>query len=163
MTPFDVPIGVRVTRRLAAAREHVFDAFTVPALRRRWWAARQGDACTLCEIDARVGGSYRINMISKNSEFITVGTFLEVDRPQRLVFTWSWEVPAGGPENSVVTIDLEALAPTLTELTLAHDRLATDELRAMHAEGWGLCLDRLAAQIDGITKSPEPPAAPKGE
>lgn len=150
MSPFDVPNGVRITRRIAAARESVFDAFTVPELRRRWWAAHPGDQCTLCEIEARVGGRYRINMISQSREFITTGTFLEVDRPQRLVFTWSWELPAGGPENSVVTIDLVVLGASLTELTLVHDRLVTDELRTMHAEGWGLCLDHLAAQFQEV-------------
>jgi uncharacterized protein YndB with AHSA1/START domain len=147
MTPLEAPIGVRMTRLIPAARERVFDAFTVPELLKRWWGAQPGDHCTLCEIDARIGGRYRINTVTGRGEFITAGTFVEFDRPRRLVFTWSWEVPADCLEGSVVTIDLASLGASLTELTLTHDRLSTVELRAIHAEGWALSLDNLAAKI----------------
>jgi uncharacterized protein YndB with AHSA1/START domain len=158
MAPFDVPLGVRLTRRIPAPRERVFDAFTVPELRKRWWGAHPGDHCTLCEIDARVGGRYRINIVTDRGEFITAGTFFEFDRPQRLVFTWSWEVPAGEAEGSVVTIDFASLGASSTELTLTHDRLPTDELRAIHAEGWALGLDNLEAKIGSFPETPRDPS-----
>jgi hypothetical protein len=44
--------------------------------------------------------------------------------------------------DTLVTISLRAVEGG-TELTLRHERLATEELRQSHAMGWGGCLDLL--------------------
>src|SRR5207302_1346694 len=106
---------LRITRILDAPREKVFDAWVDPELRKRWWGSSPDDRCSVCEIDARAGGKYRVGMVSSKRESIAVGEFREFVRPEKLVFTWSWEKPADGVQNSVVTLLFKALSDSRTE------------------------------------------------
>lgn len=70
-----------------ARRERVFDAWINPDLLAQWFAPH---GCTLhiASIDVRAGGSY--HWCIRNPEFgpcWSIGTYLEVTRPERLVFT----------------------------------------------------------------------------
>jgi uncharacterized protein YndB with AHSA1/START domain len=49
---------ILITREFAAPRRLVYRAWTTPELVRRWWHANRGEM-TLCEIDLRVGGTWR--------------------------------------------------------------------------------------------------------
>lgn len=146
LDPLDPNTSLKVVRVIKAPQEKVFDAFIVPELRQKWWASKPGNYCTVCEIDGRVGGHYRINMITPNGEFFATGTFREIVRPEKQVFTWSW--PAGEVVDSVVTVLFKALDPKTTELTLVHEKLPDAEYRDMHAEGWAGCTETLAAFLE---------------
>jgi uncharacterized protein YndB with AHSA1/START domain len=56
-TPTDHEI--QVTRDFHAPRQLVFDAFTKPDLVRRWLLGPPGWTMPVCEIDLKVGGTYR--------------------------------------------------------------------------------------------------------
>lgn len=78
---------VRIEEAFDAPRERVFDAWVRPDLLTQWYAPR---GCTLHieHIDVRTGGRY--HMCVRNPEFgdcWTIGTYIEVTRPERLVFT----------------------------------------------------------------------------
>src|SRR5687768_11582138 len=80
---------VTVTRSFKAPRALVFRAYTEPALVRRWMLGPPGWSLPICEMDVRVGGSYRWRWRSDTdaAEFGFVGTFREVQPPSRLVHT----------------------------------------------------------------------------
>jgi len=142
----DPKTSLKVTRTIRASAERVFDAFVVPELRRQWWAVQPGDRCTVCEIDGRVGGDYRINMITGNGEFTMTGTFREFVRPKKLVFTWSW--PTEEVRDTLVTILFEPSGKNVTFLTIIHSGFSTPEYRDMHSEGWTGCAGTLAAFLE---------------
>lgn len=50
---------IEIARDFHAPRQLVFDAFTKPELVRRWLLGPDGWTMPVCEIDLRVGGSYR--------------------------------------------------------------------------------------------------------
>ena len=52
---------ILITREFDAPRELVWKAWTTPELVRRWWHANRGEM-TVCEIDLRVGGTWRYAM-----------------------------------------------------------------------------------------------------
>jgi uncharacterized protein YndB with AHSA1/START domain len=58
------------------------------------------------------------------------------------VFTWGWEARDIG--ETLVTVELRAVGRN-TELHLVHERLPSRDEVVHHAEGWGGCLDKLAA------------------
>jgi uncharacterized protein YndB with AHSA1/START domain len=109
-----------------------------------------------CAIDARVGGRWSDEMIDvhgagkPNGEKTAAGTcrmhsgeFVEIKRPERLVFTWDTDLV----KNTRVTVELKDLGGDKTELTLTHELLPTQELREGHTDGWALCLNNLAAVL----------------
>jgi uncharacterized protein YndB with AHSA1/START domain len=77
---------VRVVRSFNASRELVWDAHTKPELLRRWCLGPDGWSMPVCEMDVRVGGSYRWRWKSDadGKEFGFFGTYTEVNRPVRL-------------------------------------------------------------------------------
>jgi uncharacterized protein YndB with AHSA1/START domain len=136
---------LRLVRRIPAARDRVFRAWTDPEVIRRWWVPFEGYSVPAAEVDLRVGGSYRLTMRSAKGEvFSLVGTYREVRPPHRLVYTWEWE---GGPDGeTVVTVEFRDLGEA-TEVVLTHAGFPGPPARDRHREGWNGVLDRLAAAL----------------
>ena len=132
---------LRMERRFSAPPDAVFDAWTNPDLLQRWWAAGPGWATPLAEVDLRPGGRYRLTMRDPQAggEYTVGGEYIEVRRPDRLIYTWAWE-PAG--ESSRVTVDFRADGDG-TRVELTHSELTSEESRAQHEHGWNACFDNL--------------------
>ena len=78
---------ILIEREFAAPAHLVWRAVTEPELVRRWWHAGRGEM-TACEIDLRVGGSWRYAMRPENGEeFAFYGQFLEIVPTERIVQT----------------------------------------------------------------------------
>ncbi|WP_092804026.1 SRPBCC family protein [Rhodococcus globerulus] len=87
-----------IIRIFDAPRELLWRAWTDPDEAARWWHPRGvRSPREHVAIDPRVGGTYSYLMINDEdgAEYPTGGTYLEVEEPKRLVFTW------GNPEESV--------------------------------------------------------------
>lgn len=109
------------------------------------------------DLDARPGGRFRFEVAPGQ---YCEGSYVEVNRPRRVVFTWGWTDPSMGvpPGSSRVEVDLEPDGAG-TRLRLVHRGLPSDGARLLHDDGWGQFLARLAAASAGS----EPPAYPSGD
>jgi uncharacterized protein YndB with AHSA1/START domain len=78
---------VKVTRKLHARRDLVYEAYTNPELVRRWLLGPPGWTMPVCEMDVRAGGKYRWRWRSEEDgkEFGFHGEFREVSPPEKLV------------------------------------------------------------------------------
>jgi uncharacterized protein YndB with AHSA1/START domain len=136
---------LRVQRRFAAPRQRVFDAWTKPELLVRWFTPYVGSSSD-ADIDLRAGGDWRVRMKPRlwpaGEAF---GTYLEVDPPERLVYTLAWENFPLGPE-TLVTVEFHE-ADGGTEVVLVQERLGTTRGRVGHAAGWRLSLTRLGRVV----------------
>jgi uncharacterized protein YndB with AHSA1/START domain len=140
---------LRLTHRFAASRERVFDAWTNPEVLRRWWAAGEDWDTPSADVDLRPGGRYRLSMRNPDGDAVhTVGgEYTEVDRPNRLVYTWAWET--GGDEKgneSLVTVEFLD-AGEETEVVLTHTGLSDAQDRDNHEHGWRGCLANLERRV----------------
>jgi uncharacterized protein YndB with AHSA1/START domain len=85
-TPSDLEI--RITRSFDAPRMLVWDAYTRPELVKRWLGAMPGWSWAVCEMDVRVGGTYRwVWRGPEGMELALGGTYREVVPGERLVST----------------------------------------------------------------------------
>ena len=83
--------SLTLKRRLNASPAKVFDAWTDPEKMKRWMGP-EGVVPQHAEIDARVGGHYRLVMRSPDGEEHDVsGVYREVVPNQKLVFSWAWK------------------------------------------------------------------------
>ncbi len=135
---------LELKRTYSAPREKVFAAWTNPAKLAQWF--RPGPEAKIeIEADIRVGGKYRFHITTPDGTLhVSYGEYEAIEPPERLSFTWSWE--SGMVVGSLVTVSLRAVDGG-TELTLRHERLATEDLRQQHAMGWGGCLDLLEGYL----------------
>src|SRR5688572_45373 len=83
-----------MTRVFDAPRSMVFDAWTKPELLKRWLGVRGGWSFAVCEVDLKVGGSYRFVWRGPNgTEMGMGGVYREIVRPERLVATEKFDDP----------------------------------------------------------------------
>ena len=109
---------ILITREFAAPRRLVYRAWTTPELVRRWWHANRGEM-TLCEIDLRVGGTWRyVSVTPDGFEVGFHGEFREIVPDERIVSTEVYEGAPGGDENGTVNTVTFAEAEGRTTLTV---------------------------------------------
>ena len=130
---------VRVTHRLDAAAERVYDAFLDPSSAGRFLFATPTGQIVRCEIDARAGGTFTIVDRRDGEEVVHTGRYLALERPRRIAFTLSVEKYSSGQDT--VTIEISPLA-TGCELTLTQEMEAADAQAVERGRaGWTAILD----------------------
>jgi glutathione S-transferase len=140
---------LQLTRFIRAPREKVFDAFVNPSLLSAWHCPR-GMRVQQAQADAREGGTWRLEMVSREgTRFAVGGRYREVSPPQRLVYTWQWEgdVPGMPPVQTLIEVRF-ASRDGGTELSMTHTGFPTDALRDAHGHGWNSTFNRLNDLLD---------------
>ena len=132
---------------IAAAPETVWELLVDPEQASAWMGLQSWS-------DPRPGGVYRVEVIPGR---IASGEYVELDRPNRLVFTWGWEgddnpVPAG---SSRIEFELTADGDG-THVRFVHSGLPSAEAAGSHAHGWDHYFERLAIAAQGIDPGPDP-------
>ena len=135
---------VQVRRRVKAGAEQIFELWTKPDLMVRWMSPYPGAVDCTASCDLRPGGAFSLVMSSAESRREVSGTYVEVDRPHKLVFTWVG--PLTNNVNTLVTVELIPQCDE-TDLVLTHERLPTPAIREGHTRGWGNILDHLAEAV----------------
>jgi uncharacterized protein YndB with AHSA1/START domain len=138
--------NLTLTRRLKAAPTKVWAAWTDPEKIARWFGpANIVPGSVRAEIDAKIGGRYRLRFASDTGEQHEVGgVYRELVTDKRLVFSWAWY---STPERESVVTVLLAPDGDGTLLTLHQEALFDEAVRDGHARGWSGALDRLESTI----------------
>jgi uncharacterized protein YndB with AHSA1/START domain len=84
---------LELRRVLNAQREPIFRTFTEPGELAKWLVP-PGLPTPEIELDLTMGGGYRFTMQPPDGDpFHLSGQFLEIDAPNRLVYTFDWDEP----------------------------------------------------------------------
>jgi uncharacterized protein YndB with AHSA1/START domain len=110
---------ILITREFDAPAHLVYKAWTTPEIVRQWWAGRRG-AMQVCDIDLRVGGTWRYVMFAHGEyEVAFHGEYREIVENERIVTTEVYEGAPPAPEGedvvNVITFT-EVEGRTLVEL-----------------------------------------------
>lgn len=132
---------VRIERTFDAPAEALFDAWTSPEVMRRWFHVAPDWETPEAEVDLRVGGKVRIVMRRPDgTEVGAGGEYVEIDRPRRLVMTWTF---SDDPSNQQ-RIELSfSESDGSTTVVMINSGISTDERRDAQQWGWNGCLDIL--------------------
>ena len=94
-------------RTFDAPRELVWKAHTDPELVPHWWGPR-GSTTTVAEMDVRPGGSWRyVSSAPGRDDVVFYGEYLEVTPPERIKWTFMFDVEGVGPMGGPETLTLE--------------------------------------------------------
>lgn len=146
---------VVVTRTINAPARRVFEAFARAELFERWWVPRSMQTTLLsCEMDARVGGKYRLVFDHGGAEPAAFfGTYVEVQPDSRL----AWTNEEGGESGPVTTVTFEEEGGR-TRVTLRETHPTKEALDAAGTGGAEVMgetfdqLDELLGTLDGSTR-----------
>lgn len=146
---------VRVTRTFNAPRQLVWDAHTKPELVRKW-QGYDGWDMPVCDMDVRVGGTYRWQWKNREDgqQFGFFGTFTEVTPPSRLTHEQYFDpgnfgsaMPVGDP--CIVSLELSeqmGVTTLVCRLTFASKEARDDAVSTGMTEG----MEYSYARLDGL-------------
>jgi len=134
-----------VTCDLPAAQEVVYDEWLDRESLMEWMCPHPARPVSI-EIEPVVGGSLRFDIDDEGSPMVVTGTYLTLDRPRRIEFTWNCSTWPRDQQDSVVSVTFEAVDHQTTRMTIEHSRLATD-LADRHQQGWAAIAEQLANQL----------------
>jgi uncharacterized protein YndB with AHSA1/START domain len=128
---------------MPAPREVVFESWIDPEGLHEWMCP--GDVVSAeATLDVRVGGSFRIVMKGADRDHVHTGTYQVVERPSKLVFTWSADNIPG--EMTLVTVELFPHGDE-SELMLTHERFPKTDVAKRYEGGWGMIADKFATYL----------------
>lgn len=137
------------SRFIRAPREKVFDAFVDEAALRQWKCPR-GMHVPESRCDARQGGQWQVTMQARDgTRFIVGGTYRELKRPQRLVYTWQWQGKNSPMPDFETLVEVDFIERDGgTDLRLRHSGFPAAAARDAHGQGWVSTLNRLNDLLD---------------
>jgi uncharacterized protein YndB with AHSA1/START domain len=137
------PASVTVDHHFDAAPEVVWDAWTDPAVVRRWWGSDPDGVVTSAALDVRPGGRFAISFEDSSGDHHTcTGEYLRVDKMIGLDFTWSWLSETNPPSRVSVVFAADEAG---TRMRFVHGELRGGSDHE-YAEGWR----RTFAKLDRI-------------
>jgi uncharacterized protein YndB with AHSA1/START domain len=117
---------VRLERTIAAQPGTVFDAWLTADVLKRWWPTGSDWETPIAEVDARVGGTLRLVMRSPDGEeFGGTGEFIEIERPERLVHSWTWDGHGAHQGTNLVEVEFREAGDGTTLVVLTNRGLPT--------------------------------------
>ena len=134
------------TLAIDASPETVWEFLVDPEKLMRWKGIN-------ADLETQPGGTFRCEVIPGH---IARGEYVEIDKPNKLVFTWGWDGSEDVPPGSS-TIEIElASAGDGTSLRFVHKDLPNAEAIASHAHGWDHYLPRLETAAGGGNPGEDP-------
>lgn len=150
-TPSDREIVM--TRVFDAPARLVFEAFTKPELIKRWLGVHAGWSMVVCEIDLRVGGTYRYVWRGPDGSGMGMrGVYRDIVVPERVVATEHFDQPWYEGEAIVsIVFDEQGGETTLTTTVLYASKEVRDAvLRTPMEQGVAAGYDKLQELLASI-------------
>jgi uncharacterized protein YndB with AHSA1/START domain len=153
---------IRFACFFARSPQLLFDAWTQPRHVRHWWGC-EGSSIPECEMNLRVGGSWRLVMrMSDGSNHPFHGVYREIVPGQKLVYSECYDAPQFGSPKWLTLVTFEAVeGGTVLTHTIRHNSRETRDghLQAGMETGAIHALRRLDEHTSHMTSDSAGPSA----
>ncbi len=133
-------LTVNLKKTINAPIAKVFDAWLDPAMLTQFILPAPNMPNPEVSNEPKEGGRFEIVMHVGDDKLPHTGTYLVLNRPNQLVFSWE---SAYSTDDSTVRLDFTELGESETLVELTHVRFLHEEARSDHEGGWSLILDHL--------------------
>ena len=134
-------LKVNINKVINAPIKKVFDAWLDPQMLSKFMMGMPDMPESDVENDPREGGNFTIIMHYRGEKLPHTGRYVEISRPDKLVFTWASHHSV--VENSTVTLNFTKVDDNKINVSLSHVRFIDEEARSAHEGGWGSILNKL--------------------
>ena len=141
---------LRMTRLIPAAPDEVFDAYTDAEKQTVWFSLLSTEPGIVeIDVDLRIGGVQHAKWgPAPDQLFWEDQTFLEIDRPRRLVTSSTGGTPDGQTMTTRIEIDFEE-SDGGTLMTVVQSGFPSEEMRDFFTTyAWAGAFDRITAYFD---------------
>lgn len=133
-------LTLNVSRIIHAPVESVFDAWLDPEMLSKFILPMPGMPQPEVENGPIQGGCFTIVMFVGEDKIPHTGQYLEVRRPDKLVFSW---LSPFSSDASTVIIDFHEMADGSTNIQLKQVKFIDEQARSDHEAGWSNILEKL--------------------
>jgi uncharacterized protein (TIGR03086 family) len=145
-------LEIHITRTFDAPAALVFEAWTTPALIRRWWGFESAPL-VVCEMDLRVGGAWRY--VTRDADGVELGwhgVCRELDAPHHMVASEVFEPYPDGEALNMLSLIENGNGSTTLSITVLH---ASRENRDGHVNsGMEPGLQHTLNRLDDLVTAP---------
>ncbi|MFJ9384219.1 SRPBCC domain-containing protein [Peribacillus sp. NPDC101481] len=117
---------LKMTRNFDVVPEMVFDAWLNPEMMRKWFFTLEGTN-KVAQNDPQVGGTWEIIDHRDGKDYRAIGEYLEMDPPNKLVFTF--KMPQFSESEDTITVELK-------ELQQGCEMTFSQKIIVPHEENW---------------------------
>lgn len=145
------PLSLRIERVLPATPDEVFDAYTDAEKQKIWFSIlEENPGVVEIDVDLRVGGTQTAAWgPDADNLYRETQTFLEIDRPRRLVTESTGSTPDGMTMTTHIVVTFEPSGEDSTLMTVEQSGFPTPEIRDYFlTEPWNGAFDRIAAYLE---------------
>jgi uncharacterized protein YndB with AHSA1/START domain len=141
---------IRIERVVRAPRDHVWRAYTEPALVAQWWG--RGHRLVIERLELERGGHWRWVEHGPNGVYGFEGRYREVTPPTRFVRSFEWD---GMPAHvAIETVTLEDLGDGRTRIVILMQMHTPGERDGFLQSGMQQGFDDAFAQLDELVRKP---------
>lgn len=115
-----------MTRVFEVAPERVFDAWLNPEMMRKWFFTLESTN-KVAQNNPQVGGTWEIIDHREGKDYRAIGEYLEIDRPNKLVFTF--RMPQFSETEDTITVELK-------EIQNGCEMIFSQHIIVPHEENW---------------------------
>ena len=84
--------SIRISRYFSQSPQEVWQAWTDPELVKSWFGSDPSGTVLDEALDVRLGGTFEVTFRnSDGTQFTCTGAYKEIEKDQKLVFTWTWK------------------------------------------------------------------------
>ena len=148
-------VEARIVHRCAASSERVFDAWLEPKTVETWMRKAlqkmglSGDVRRI-EIAPEVGGKFTFSDVRSEGEAVHWGTYLEIEKPHKLVFTWFTSEKNEAEDISVVTLTVEPDGDGCIATIIHEMEPKWAEFIPQTEQGWRLMLEQVDQLLTAV-------------
>lgn len=149
----DKALKVEAGKSFSVSADQLYDAWTNPQQLKKWWKP-MGNTLKEVENDIKEGGTVRY--LFDNDKLTISGKYLEVKERQKLVYTWSWELPHDAVRNAEykLTVNFWGGADG-SKINVLQENFHDEESMLPHQQGWENGLADLEHFLDGDKSASE--------
>ncbi|MBL1321563.1 MAG: SRPBCC domain-containing protein [Methylophaga sp.] len=133
-------LTLNISKIVHAPIEKAFDAWLDPNMLSQFMMPMPGMPESDVENDVREGGAFTIIMHAGEDQLPHTGKYIEINRPDKLVFTWESHCSV---DNSIVTLIFTKINENRTNIDLTHVKFINEQVRSDHEGCWSNILDQL--------------------
>lgn len=133
---------LKITREFDAPPELVFEQWSNPKYV-SYWFAPDGYTVTSCDFVPVMGASWQVVYTSESETCTEHGDFLEVNPPNRLVFTLSQHGRGDVTVSETIIVVKFETTTSGTRLQFHQSGFETTQRRDDHVFGWDQCFNKL--------------------
>ncbi len=146
-------IMVEAGKSFSVSIDLLYNAWTNPEQLKQWWKP-MGNSLKEVINDVKEGGTVRY--LFENDKLIISGKYLEVKEKEKLVYTWSWELPEDAVRKASYKLTVNFInKDNGSEIKVVQENFQDEESMLPHREGWEKGLSDLEHFLSAGNTAPE--------